>query len=124
MKPDDTVKGVAQREKIKFARDQRKDPTRAERALWKALRRKQLGPRIRRQHPIGNFVLDFYCARARLAVEIDGPLHDDRQQYDEWRDERLTEKWGIDVIRVPDKRVHMDLQGVVDEIREAVEERL
>ena len=123
MKPKDTIKGVADRAKVRFAREQRKDPTRAERVLWEALRRKQLGVGFRRQHPIGHFVLDFYCAKARLAVEVDGPVHDEQEEYDRWRDEELV-KWGIEVLRVRDARVHRDLSGILGEIGEAVEERL
>jgi very-short-patch-repair endonuclease len=121
--PKDTIKGVADREKVRFAREQRKDPTRAERVLWEALRRKQFGVRFRRQHPIGHFVLDFYCAKARLAVEVDGPLHDEQEEYDRWRDEQLV-KWGIEVLRVCDARVHKDLSGVLSEIEEALAQRL
>ena len=104
MKPEHTVKGVADRAKVEFARAQRKTPTRAEQMLWQAVRRKQLGVRIRRQHPIDRFVLDFYCAEARLAIEIDGPAHEAQKDYDDWRDQQLA-RWGIEVLRVPEERV-------------------
>jgi len=108
---------VADAGKVAFAREQRKKPTASEAVLWQALRGAQLGARFRRQHPIGDFVLDFYCAEACLAVEIDGPVHDGRPGYDEWRDEQLV-GWGIRVLRVPDDEVRADLPGVLTRIRE------
>lgn len=123
MRPRHTVEGVANRATVEFAREQRREPTRAERRLWEAVRRKQLGVRIRRQHPIENFVLDFYCAEARIAIEVDGPVHDEQQDYDRWRDEQLA-CWGIEVLRVDEERVRHDLPAVLQEIREALAERL
>ena len=70
--------------------------------LWSKLRIRAPGqPTFRRQHPIGLYVLDFYCARARLAVEIDGATHSirDHLKRDARRDEWL-EKQGITVYRV------------------------
>jgi len=72
--------------------------TSAERTLWHLLRRDQLNLHFRRQHPIGPFVLDFYCAKAKLCVEIDGPVHAERQDYDRRRSEWLA-KEGIRVLR-------------------------
>jgi 5-methyltetrahydrofolate--homocysteine methyltransferase len=118
-----TVEGVADRAKVKFAREQRREPTRAEQLLWEAVRRKQLGVRMRRQHPLEDFVLDFYCAEARLAIEVDGPVHDGQEGYDRWRDEQLAH-WGIEVLRVPEERVRRDLPVVLAEIREALTRRL
>ena len=90
--------------------------------LWQAVRRKQLGVRIRRQHPIDRFVLDFYCAEARLAIEIDGPAHEEQKDYDDWRDEQLA-RWGNEVLRVPEERVRKQLSQVLREIRDRLNER-
>ncbi|WP_395822133.1 endonuclease domain-containing protein [Devosia sp.] len=60
------------------------------------LRRDRQGMHFRRQHPIGPYVLDFYCASARLCIEIDGPSHGDRSE----RDTRRTEWLGSQGIRV------------------------
>src|SRR3990172_6528086 len=58
------------------ARRMRKEPTDSEGLLWSALRSRGLaGRKFRRQHPVGPFVLDFYCHEERLAVEIDGTVH-------------------------------------------------
>ena len=70
--------------------------------LWNRLRTRASGkPIFRRQHPIGPYVLDFYCAKARLAVEVDGMSHDmgDRPQRDMRRDTWL-EKHGVTVVRI------------------------
>jgi very-short-patch-repair endonuclease len=69
-----------------------------ERTLWALLRRDQLKLHFRRQHPIGAFILDFYCAKAKLCVEIDGPVHAERLEYDRRRTEWL-EREGIRVLR-------------------------
>ncbi len=70
--------------------------------LWSRLRARSAGvPAFRRQHPIGPYVLDFYCAKARLAVEIDGISHDveDRPQRDARRDAWLRAQ-GVTVWRI------------------------
>jgi very-short-patch-repair endonuclease len=63
------------------ARQLRREMTPAERQLWNGLRGWKLG-RSRRQHPLGRFILDFYCPTARLCVEVDGGVHDDPLQAD------------------------------------------
>jgi very-short-patch-repair endonuclease len=70
-----------------------------ERTLWSLLRREQQGLRFRRQHPIGPFILDFYCPSAKLCVEVDGPSHIEQAEYDLRRDRWLAEQ-GIRVLRV------------------------
>jgi very-short-patch-repair endonuclease len=72
--------------------------TQPERALWFLLRRNQRGLHFRRQHPVGPFVLDFYCAAAKLCVEIDGPVHAERIEQDRRRTAWL-EKEGIVILR-------------------------
>jgi very-short-patch-repair endonuclease len=76
--------------------------TEPERLLWAMLRGSQLKLRFRRQHPIGSYVLDFYCASARLCVEVDGPVHaePDQRAHDAQRD-RWLEAQGVRVLRVP-----------------------
>jgi very-short-patch-repair endonuclease len=69
-----------------------------EKLLWALLRRDHSGLHFRRQHPVGPFVLDFYCAKARLAVEMDGPVHDEQHDADQRRTAWLA-KEGIRVLR-------------------------
>jgi len=114
--------GAAHLAKVEFAREQRREPTRAEDMLWERLRRRQLGLRFRRQHPIGDYVLDFYCGEALLTVEVDGPAHADQQGYDRERDRWLASR-GIRVLRLPDDLVREDLGEALRLIREALAER-
>jgi very-short-patch-repair endonuclease len=104
---------------LEVAREFRKDPTPSEDMLWQALRRKQLeGRKFRRQQPIGPFVLDFYCAEERLAVEVDGPIHIEQQAADEQR-QALIEETGIRFVRVTAEQVENDIDDVLQIIADA-----
>jgi very-short-patch-repair endonuclease len=104
------------------ARELRRNQTPMERRLWRHLRRRQLGGlRFRRQHPIGRFIVDFYCAAHRLVVEVDGESHDYRVAYDEERTAWLEVR-GYRVLRFSNRNVRDDLEGVVEHIRAFVEE--
>ncbi|HEV2146051.1 MAG TPA: endonuclease domain-containing protein [Longimicrobiaceae bacterium] len=103
------------------ARRLRRKETPAETILWRALRRNQLdGLHFRRQHALGRFVLDFYCASLRLAVELDGEVHDDVDQAarDHARSAALA-AISIRVIRFRNEEVLGDLGSVLDRIRRA-----
>ena len=108
---------------FKRARALRRDMTLPEVVLWEALRGSRLeGWRFRRQHPMGPYVLDFYCPSARLAVEVDGAVHDhpDRIRHDARRDEWLA-KQNVRVLRVMAVDVLDDrlLEGVLLMIAQA-----
>lgn len=92
---------------ITSARRLRRTLTLPEAILWRALRRRTLaGFRFRRQHPVGPYVLDFYCPEARLALEVDGAAHDHPVQAtrDDHRTAWLAER-GIQVLRLPAREV-------------------
>ena len=92
--------------------------TDAEVALWAKLRRRQLyDHQFRRQKPIGNFIVDFYCPSANLVIEIDGGQHysQDGQAYDEKRDAKLR-SLGLEVLRFSNFDVLGNLEGVIGEI--------
>ncbi|MGY2733101.1 endonuclease domain-containing protein [Sphingomonas sp. UYP23] len=80
----------------------RQEMTPPEIALWLALRRNEAGLRFRRQHAVGDYVLDFYCAPPRLAIEVDGEAHarGDRPERDAKRDAWLAAR-GLRVLRYP-----------------------
>jgi very-short-patch-repair endonuclease len=82
--------------------------------LWRELRKRPAGLKFRRQHPAGRYVLDFFCAEAKLAVEVDGEAHarGDRPERDEKRDAWLREN-GVRVLRIPAREVLSNLEGVV-----------
>jgi very-short-patch-repair endonuclease len=80
------------------ARSMRRNLTGPERTLWFLLRRNELGLHFRRQHPVGPYILDFYCAALKLAIEVDGPVHDQTAARDERRTAWLSTE-GIRVVR-------------------------
>jgi len=92
--------------------------TPAEKKLWQRIRKQNLGVKFRRQHPINRYIADFYCHEARLIVEIDGGYHNDEDQiaYDMGRTREL-EEFGIRVIRFTNEEVEMDVEDVLDRIR-------
>ena len=101
------------------ARQLRREATRSEDVLWQVLRDRQLdGRKFRRQQPVGAFVLDFYCAEERLAVEVDGSIHETQREADQVRQEML-ETLGIRFVRVTAAQVEQDLSGVLHAIRGA-----
>jgi very-short-patch-repair endonuclease len=96
----------------------RRDATDAEAAMWRCLRSRQLGNfKFRRQHPCGPFILDFFCPRARLAIELDGGQHYDAaaQAYDARRTAYLL-RHGIRVIRFANDVVMRERVGVLEAI--------
>ena len=105
------------------ARELRQPQTRAEAKCWARLRNRQLGSfKFRRQHPIGCFVVDFYCAAARLAIEIDGDSHADQADYDLARTEWLNEG-GYHVIRFTNRDVFSQMEAVLETIWRECEKR-
>ena len=98
------------------ARELRQEMTPAEELLWGRLRRKQLnGLKFRRQHPLGPFIADFYCAEYRLVVEIDGDVHKGQREYDIVRTEWF-EAHGYRVIRFRNDDVIKDIETVLTAI--------
>ncbi|MGD1961268.1 MAG: leucine--tRNA ligase, partial [Fulvivirga sp.] len=98
-----------------YARENRKNPTPQEDALWQELRNKKTGFKIRRQHPIGDFITDFACLSKQLVIEIDGGIHQNQQEYDQARTEYLNE-FGFKVIRFANEEVDSNIDEVVDKI--------
>lgn len=97
------------------ARELRRRMTAPEHALWQCLRRRQLdGFRFRKQHPIGQYVLDFYCPAARLAIELDGSHHASAEERvrDAERSAVLAEH-GIRVLRFWNHDVYANLKAVL-----------
>ena len=99
------------------ARLLRRNMTKAEKLLWKRLRKNQLGVRFKAQHPIERFIADFYCHSARLVVELDGDIHNYQKEYDIGREGEM-EKYEITVIRFKNHEVFEDIDKVVEKIQE------
>jgi len=103
------------------ARQLRREMTPAERKLWQRIRDGQLdGAHIRRQHAVGPFIVDFYCAKAKLVIEIDGDTHAERVEYDQERTQWLSEQKHYRVVRFTNDEVMHHLDAVVEAIREAL----
>ena len=103
----------------------RRQMTPPEARLWNCLRAGRLrGLKFRRQHPVGPYILNFYCAEAKLAIEVDGAVHDQADQiaHDRRRTAWLGEQ-GIRVIRLRASDVRDELEGVLNFILAVVRER-
>jgi very-short-patch-repair endonuclease len=101
------------------ARELRQQMTPAEVILWDRLRGRRLGGfKFRRQHPIGPYIADFYCATRRLVIEVDGNIHLGQAEADEQRSRRLAE-YGYRVLRVSNQEIESDLESVICHILEA-----
>jgi len=101
----------------------RKAPTRSEDRLWSWLRNRRLiGFKFRRQHPHAAYILDFYCAEIKLAIEVDGAGHELNYEYDGIRALEL-QRDGIEVLRIPNEMLKNDYRTVLDIILNAIEKR-
>jgi len=96
----------------------RNNETPTEKLLWKKIRNNQLGVRIRRQHPIGDYIADFYCHKAKLVIELDGKYHDSQSQrkIDKLRDE-VFEEFGLHLLHFSDDVVINDMASVISQIK-------
>ena len=109
-----------------FARKLRKDMSLPEMLIWGRLRKRQEGgPIFRRQYPFGPYVFDFYCAKIKLVIEIDGWNHNmgNRSERDDVRDRFLIER-GFEVLRIPAGDVLDEPDEIADGIYRLAMERL
>ena len=101
-----------------YSRVLRRNMTDAERLLWSKMRGKQLkGCQFNRQKPIGNYIVDFYCRKAKLVVEVDGGQHYsyDGTQKDRVRDAYMSQH-GLKVLCFSDREIFENIDGVVEAI--------
>ena len=107
------------------ARQLRKDMSLPERLLWRILKTSPNDLKFRRQHPAGPYVLDFFCARANLAIEIDGFAHDiaDQPKRDAARDAWLAAH-KIDCLRIPAHDVLRNAEDAASALSSLIEHRL
>ena len=107
------------KEKLQRARELCPDMTPAEKLLWQEVRAKKLGVRFRRQQIIAGFIVDFYCHKAALVIEVDGDIHDLQKDEDTRREKALREM-GLRIVRFRNDEVVKNLSTVVGKIRELV----
>jgi len=106
-----------------YSRQLRENMTDAERHLWAKIRMKQLkGYQFYRQKPIGDYIVDFFCPRAKLVIEVDGSQHfsDEITEYDRIRNEYLG-SLGLRVLRFTNINVLTHIEGIVESIIENIE---
>jgi len=116
---------MGHKDPIEFARHLRKTATSSEAFLWQLVRDLQrCGKKFRRQHPLGIYTVDFYCAEAKLVLEVDGSPHatSEGKQKDEARDAWMRSQ-GIEVLRFGGFEVEFDTQQVLKRIDDALVER-
>ena len=110
---------------ILLARGMRKQPTYSESILWQVLRDRRFeGCKFLRQHPVFYridkewvefFIVDFYCSKLKLIIELDGPIHESTKEEDKERDKKLNER-GFSVIRIKNEELS-DIDKVFSELK-------
>lgn len=107
-----------------YGRINRKNPTEAEDILWQRIRNNQLGVKVRRQHAIQGYIVDFALLEVKLVIEIDGEYHNEEDQriYDRARTEYLNE-FGLTLIRFTNDEVLKNTSKVISEIKDSIEQQ-
>lgn len=100
-----------------LAKQNRNNPTLAESVLWNKIR--TFEPHFLRQKPINRFIIDFYCPKLLLAIEIDGGYHQERKKYDDGRDEILR-CMGIKTLRFSNEQVLNNISDVLLELENII----
>src|SRR3990167_7521572 len=124
-KPEEKIHMIhphAPRRKIKFAKRLRRRQTRAERLLWEMLRDQKLGARFWKQIVLLGWIVDFWCPKLKLVVEVDGPTHDGRESYDANRAQVMEERLGARTIRFTNREVITNSALVAYRLRRAIME--
>ena len=111
------------KEKLERAKELRREMTPAEKILWEELRANKLGVHFRRQQVIAGFIVDFYCHKSALVVEVDGDIHDLQQEEDARREKALREL-GLRIVRFRKDEVVRNLSAVVGKIRGLVSKQV
>lgn len=108
----------------KLPRRLRNAPTDAESKLWQCLRHRQLDHcKFRRQHPFGDYILDFVCLERKIVIELDGSQHLARVEYDRIRT-RFLEEAGFTVLRFWNNEVFENLEGLLEVVLQLLRDRV
>ncbi len=104
------------------SRELRKNSTLSEILLWNELKgRKMLGYQFMRQKPITNYIVDFYCSKLKLVIEIDGSSHYGKEEKDKIRQKEI-EQQGLSFLRFDDLDIKFKMEEVLSEIKKWIEE--
>lgn len=96
----------------------KKNPTETENIIWNNIRNIQLGHKFRRQHIIGDYIVDFVCLKKKLVIEIDGKYHSTSKQIEKDQERtKYLEALGYEIIRFTNEEVICSLEKVIDQIR-------
>ncbi|HEY4515889.1 MAG TPA: DUF559 domain-containing protein [Candidatus Paceibacterota bacterium] len=100
-------------------RELRKNQTPQEQILWWYLRNDQLGYRFRRQFSVGGYILDFYCPKKKLGIEVDGAIHNKKEvrEYDKIRNVFFA-NMGFLVLRFSNDQIEKSIKDVLDTIKQ------
>ncbi len=110
------------RRNLEYAKQMRSNPTPAEATLWYHLRAGRSGYKFRRQQRIGTYIVDFYCPRSWLIIELDGDSHADQVEYDAVRTDWLQRE-GYKVIRFTNTEVRYQLSAVLETVQQECQAR-
>jgi very-short-patch-repair endonuclease len=111
--PGQTIDPVLQ----EAAKQLRQNMTPQEKILWGHLRANRMaGIHFRRQQIIDGYIVDFYCYKAALVIEVDGPIHLAQREYDRERDEQLKSR-GLRVVHIKNEEIEQNLERVLEKIR-------
>ncbi len=115
---------------LQYAREMRKNPTKAEKIFWRNVRNRRFeGEKFYRQYIIKHggymtkesyFIADFYCHKSKLIIELDGPIHEQQQEYDEVREEILNQL-GYKILRFKNEEILQNWQEVKTKIKEVLD---
>jgi very-short-patch-repair endonuclease len=107
------------KEKLQRAKELRREMTLAEKILWEELRANKLGVHFRRQQVIAGFIVDFYCRKSALVVEVDGDVHDLQQEEDARREKALS-ALGLRIVRFKNDEIVRDMSAVVGKTQKII----
>jgi len=102
-------------------RELRQNQTPQEEKLWFELRHSKLGAKFKRQNSVGGYIADFYCQKYKLIIELDGKIHDSKenQEYDKIRDNYFKEL-NFNILRIKNEEVDSDMEKVLEKIKNII----
>ena len=103
---------------VSRAKELRKETTEAEKIFWeKILQNEKLKKfKFTRQKPLDHFIVDFYCAKLRLIIEVDGEIHDFQKSRDKERDDTLKQKFGLEIIRYTNEEILKNAEQIIEDL--------